>query len=152
MKDKELNIQHPTSNSQHPSQRGRLDGRPVRRNYDLEERLLEFAARVVRLSNRLPRTRTGNHISKQLLKAGTSPLPNHGEAQAAESTPDFRHKLKICLKELRESYRWLRLIERVPLVRVPSDVQEVRLLIKENQELIRIFFVSIRTSQSKERQ
>ena len=51
------------------------------------------------------------------MRLGTSPLPNHGEAQAAESAKDLLHKLKICLKELRESWRWLLLIQRVPLLR-----------------------------------
>jgi four helix bundle protein len=82
-----------------------------------------------------------------LLRSGTSPLPNHGEAQAAESGKDFVHKLKICLKELRESYRWLRLIDRVPLVRKPDDADAVRALISETQELIRIFYTSVRTTQ-----
>src|SRR5947199_8086298 len=85
--------------------------------YDLEERLLEYAARIIRLVEKLPNTRAGNHVAGQLLRSGTSPLPNHGEAQAAESANDFVHKFKICLKELRESYRWLLLIQRVPLLR-----------------------------------
>ena len=86
-------------------------------DYDLEERLLEYSARIIRLVERLPNTRAGNHVAGQLLRSGTSPLPNHGEAEAAESANDFVHKLKICLNELRESYRWLRLIQRVPLLR-----------------------------------
>src|ERR1700712_3265100 len=78
--------------------------------YDLEERLLDFAVRIVRLTSKLPRTRAGNHVARQFLRSGTSPLPNHGEAQAAESVADFVHKMKVCLKELRESRRWLTLI------------------------------------------
>jgi four helix bundle protein len=77
-----------------------------------------------------------------LLRSGTSPLPNHGEAQAAESRKDFLHKLKICHKELRESHRWLRLIQRVPLLK-PAPVQP---LVDETEELIRIFHASIRTA------
>jgi four helix bundle protein len=143
------NIQHPTSNIEH---RTNSDGNPARKNkavrqYDLEERLLDYACRVVRLISRIPKTRAGNHVAKQLLRSGTSPLPNHGEAQAAESGKDFVHKLKICLKELRESYRWLRLIDRVPLVRKPDDADAVRALISETQELIRIFYTSVRTTQ-----
>jgi len=79
-------------------------------DYDLEERLLEYSARIIRMAERLPNTRAGNHIGSQLLRSGTSPPPNHGEAQAAESANDFVHKLNICLKELRESHRWLLLI------------------------------------------
>jgi four helix bundle protein len=74
-------------------------------------------------------------------------LPNHGEAQAAESAKDFVHKLKICLKELRESYRWLRLIQRVPLLR-PRLVDP---LAKETDELVRIFVRSIQTAEPRKR-
>ena len=110
--------------------------------YDLEERLLEYAARVIRLVERLPDSRAGNHVAGQLLRSGTSPLPNHGEAQAAESRKDFVHKLKICHKELRESRRWLRLIQRIPLLKVAL----VEPLVDETEELIRIFAASLRTA------
>src|SRR5688500_17654158 len=115
--------------------------------YDLEERLLEYAARICRLVERLPKTRAGNHVAKQLLKSGTSPLPNHGEAQAAESPEDFVHKLRICLKEMRESLRWLKLIARVPLVRASPDQAEVASLIDETDQLTRIFVNSVRTAE-----
>src|SRR5205809_8091643 len=90
--------------------------------YDLEERLLDYAANIVRLVERLPNTRAGNHVAGQFLRSGTSPLPTHGEAQAAESRNDFVHKLSICLLELRESRRWLRLISRVPFIKPPNQV------------------------------
>lgn len=61
--------------------------------YDLEERLLEYASTVIRLIEQVPRTRAGNHVAAQLLRSGTSALPNHGEAQAAESSSDFVHKM-----------------------------------------------------------
>ncbi len=85
------------------------------KKYDLEERLLEYSVRIIKIVEMLPNTRTGNHIAGQLLRSGTSPYPNHGEAQAAEFEKDFIHKISISLKELRESYRWLKLIQRVPL-------------------------------------
>ena len=116
---------------------------PKLANYDLEERLLDFAARIIRLVETLPNTRAGNHVAGQLLRSGTSPLPNHGEAQAAESRDDFIHKFSICLKELRESRRWLRLIIRVPLLK---DITETEALILESEELIKIFARSIRTA------
>jgi four helix bundle protein len=116
-------------------------------DYDLEERLLEYSARIIRLVERLPNTRAGNHVAGQLLRSGTSPLPNHGEAQAAESANDFVHKLKICLKELRESYRWLLLIQRVPLLR-PRPVDP---LVQETDELIRILVRSIQTAEQRKR-
>jgi len=113
--------------------------------FDLEERLLEYAARIIRLVEKLPDSRAGNHVAGQLLRSGTSALPQHGEAQAAESARDFVHKLKIGLKELRESYRWLRLIQRVPLLK-PALVEP---LAGETDELIRIFRSSIRTAEKR---
>jgi four helix bundle protein len=113
------------------------------RIYDLEERLLEYAVRVVRLVEKLPNTRAGNHVAGQLLRSGTSALPNHGEAEGAESRNDFIHKLGVCHKELRESRRWLLLIQRVPLL---SETEPVSEMLNETQELIRIFAASIRTA------
>ncbi len=112
--------------------------------YDLEERLLEYAARIIRLTEHMVRSPAGLHIAQQVLRSGTSPLPNHGEAQAAESNRDFVHKLKISLKELRETLRWLRLIKRVPLVKKPERVDP---LLQETDELVRIFVTSIKTAQ-----
>ena len=114
--------------------------------FDLENRLLKYAAMIIRLAERLPNTRTGNHVSGQLLRSGTSPLPNHGEAQAAESANDFVHKLKICLKELRETHRWLLLVKEVPLL---NPLTEAEKLLKETDELIRIFVASIRTAEKR---
>ncbi len=112
--------------------------------YDLEERLLEYSARIIRIAESIRRSLAGQHVASQLLRSGTSALPNHGEAQAAESPRDFIHKLKICLKELRETHRWLKLIQRVPLVSKPELVGP---LLAETDELVRIFVSSIRTAQ-----
>ena len=111
--------------------------------FNLEERLLDYAARIIRFSDSLPATRASNHLAGQLLRAGTSPLPNHGEAQAAESMGDFIHKMRICHKELRETRRWLRLCHRVPLVKNPTAIEP---LIDETVELIRIFASSLKTA------
>jgi four helix bundle protein len=85
------------------------------------------------------------HVADQLLRAGTSPYGNHGEAEGAESRQDFVHKLKVCYKELRETRRWLRLVQRVPLVAKPALLDEI---ISEAEELVRIFAASIRTAES----
>ncbi len=77
---------------------------------ELEERLIDFAVRIVKLSARLPKTPAGRHIAGQILRSGTSPAPNYGEARGAESTADFVHKLRIVLKELNETLIWLRVI------------------------------------------
>ncbi len=114
------------------------------REYDLEGRSLAYATEVIRIVDRMPNTRAAAHVGGQLLRSGTAALPNHGEAQAAESPADFVHKLKLCLKELRESHRWLKLICRAGLVKDPADV---RAAIVETDELVRIFVASISTSQ-----
>ena len=72
------------------------------RKYDLEDRLIDFAIRIIRVAESLPKTKVGNHIAGQLIRSGRSPAPNYGEAQSAESRLDFIHKMKISLKELRE--------------------------------------------------
>jgi four helix bundle protein len=113
--------------------------------YDLEERLLDYSAQIIRLVERLPAKRSSRHVADQLLRSGTSPLANHGEAQAAESRDDFIHKLSICLKELRESRRWLSLIRRVPLM---ESGEELDLVIEETEALIKIFSKSLITAKS----
>ncbi len=142
MERRTSNIEHPTSKG--ASRAAVRDGEKLK--FDLEERLLEYAARIIRLTEKLPGTRAGNHVAGQLLRSGTSALPNHAEAQAAESPADFVHKLKICLKELRETFRWLLLVKSVPLILPASKVDA---LLAETDELIRIFVASIRTSEQK---
>ena len=119
------------------------DGRSM---YDLEERLLEFSVRTIRLTRKIENSEAGKHVSNQLLRSSTSPLANHGEAQGAESAKDFVHKLKISLKELRETQRWLKLTKRVPLVDKPDLLDD---LLNETDQLIRIFVASINTAQAK---
>jgi four helix bundle protein len=133
-------MQRSTSNFQRPTLNKGNTG-----SFDLEERLLRYAASIVRLMGKIPSDRSGNHIAAQLLRSGTSPLPNHGEAQAAESVADFVHKLHICLKELRESRRWLKLINEVSLIKEQTEVNR---LIDETEQLIKIFVASVRTAQS----
>jgi four helix bundle protein len=135
-----FNIEHSTSNIE----LGKGSGCMAERKYDLEDRLLEYAALIIRLVEAMSNTRAANHVGGQLLRSGTSPLFNHGEAQAAESPNDFVHKMKVCLKELRESKRALRLVKKVPLI---EDSAEVDVLLSETDELIRIFVTSIRTAE-----
>lgn len=77
---------------------------------ELEDRLINFAVRIIRLSSRLPRTPAGKHVAGQILRSGTSPAPNYGEARGAESSADFIHKIRVVLKELNETSIWLRII------------------------------------------
>jgi four helix bundle protein len=110
--------------------------------FNLEDRLLEFSARIIRLVKARPNTRAGNHVAGQLQRCGTSPYGNHGEVEAAESRKDFVHKLKVCLKELKETRRWLRLIQESQMLPEKSLIP----ILAETEELIRIFFTSIRTA------
>jgi four helix bundle protein len=149
--------EHPTSNTQHPISSGQhptlsevvnevwelREGETGQRRFDLEERLLEFASAVIDLSEKLPNTRAGNHVAGQILRSGTSPYPNHGEAEDAESRDDFIHKLKVCLKELRETRRWARLVRRKGW---GADDPTLVFVLSEADELIRIFYSSIQTA------
>ena len=117
-----------------------------KQKYDLEQRLLEYSARIIKVVESLPSTKVGNHIADQLLRCGTSPYPNHGEAQAAESIKDFIHKIRIALKELRETYRWLKLIKYINLINKPERIDE---LVDETEQLIKIFVTSVKTARSK---
>jgi four helix bundle protein len=113
------------------------------RVFDLEDRLIDFAVRIIRLAETLPRSLLGNHIRGQLLRSGTSAAPNYGEAQSSESANDFIHKLRIVLKELRETRVWLLIIRRAGLI---QSVTALDPLAAEANELISIFVVSVRTA------
>ena len=113
------------------------------RKYDLEERLIKFALQMMNLSESLPNSRSGNHIAGQLVRCGTSPAFNYGEAQSAESRKDFIHKMKIILKELRETRVCLKIVHRKPFVKPSSSVEND---LKECGQLIAIFAASINTA------
>jgi len=110
---------------------------------DLEDRLIEFAISVIGITENLHNTRAGNHVAGQLVRSATSPAPLYGEAQSAESTNDFIHKLKILLKELRETQVALKIIRRVPLT---EQLEFVDSAINECNELISIFMKSVDTA------
>src|SRR4029453_16701391 len=110
----------------------------------LEERLIDFAVRIIKLSNCLPRTPAGKHIGNQILRSGTSPAPNYGEARGAESQADFVHKLGITLKELNETSIWLKVIERSQMLRR----ELLAGIVDENKELCKIITAAHRTARN----
>ncbi len=112
---------------------------------NLEERLIDFAVRVIKVADKLPKTPAGKHIAGQLLRSGTSPAPNYAEARGAESNADFVHKLKIALKELNETSVWLRMACQAELIKT----ELLAALIDENQQLCRILNASIKTAKNK---
>jgi len=113
------------------------------RKYDLQERLIDYAVRIINLSEALPNTKAGKHVSSQILRSGTSSAPNYGEAQSAESPADFVHKLKISLKELRETEIWLKIIAKAKMIKPESQLVP---LLQETDELVAILFTSIETA------
>ena len=116
------------------------------REYDLQERFVDYAVRTIELSEALPETKTGKHISSQILRSGTSHAPNYGEAQSAESRADFIHKLKVALKELRETEIWLKIILRADLIQPIESLHDLQ---RETNELISILYKSVETANKK---
>ena len=116
------------------------------KKYDLEERLVGFAVQIINIVEKLPRSCAGLHIANQLVKSGTSPAANYGEAQSAESRNDFIHKMKLSLKELRETRIWLLIIQRKVMLK---PVKLTISILKENNELISIFVKSLATAKKK---
>jgi four helix bundle protein len=113
-----------------------------RKDDELAERLLEFAVRIIHLCGHLPRSTAGNHVSGQLVGAGTSPGANYEEARGAHSLADFISKLSIVLKELKESRYWIKVIIKVPLLTSEKALP----LLNECEELIAIIAKSIFTA------
>ena len=112
---------------------------------ELEDRLIEFAVLIIKTSTYLSRSFIGRHLANQLVRSGTSPALNYGEARAAESKKDFIHKIKISLKELRETYINLKIVKKsnLPTFEIKRDLDNA---LKENDELIRIFVAMTKTS------
>jgi four helix bundle protein len=111
---------------------------------NLEKRIISFAASIVSLSSKLPRTTQARHIGDQILRSGTAAAANYAEARAAESRADFIHKLKVVSKELNETSVWLELIVQTDLL-VGETIGGI---LAENRELCRIISASIRTARS----
>jgi four helix bundle protein len=109
---------------------------------DLEKRLISFAAAILRLSSKLPRTLQGRHLSSQVLRSGTAAAANYGEARGAESRADFIHKLKVVFKELNETTIWLEVIAESGAL----PAEPIVAIVAENRELCRIIAASIKTA------
>jgi len=110
--------------------------------YDLEERLIDFAVIIADIVEALPNTRLGNYIAGQLVRSGCSPALNYGEAQSAESRNDFIHKMKVILKELRESMISLKIVEKREIHNLGKTIEAKN----ECNQLIAIFVKSIDTA------
>ncbi|MBE9509974.1 MAG: four helix bundle protein [Bacteroidetes bacterium] len=116
--------------------------------YDLEELLIDFSVLIIEIVNEIPNSKAGNHLSGQLVCSGTSVSLNYGEAQSAESKKDFIHKMKVILKELRETFICLKIIHKSKLYKTEDKIIKAK---KENNELISIFVKSIETAQKNQK-
>jgi four helix bundle protein len=115
----------------------------VEKVYDLEDRLIEFSVLTMEIAEALPRSDSGRYLSGQMIRSGTSPALVYGEAQSAESRKDFIHKIKIVLKELRETRINLKIIEKKGFRLSPNNLF---VGLKEVDELISIFVKSVQTA------
>lgn len=110
---------------------------------DLEDRLIDFAVSVIKACKFLDQSFASQHLSKQLIRSTTSAALNYGEARGGESTRDYLHKMKICLKELIESYINLKIQKGADLI---TKIESLDALLDENNQLISIFVVSIKNT------
>jgi four helix bundle protein len=111
--------------------------------YELEERLIDFAVLIYRISEQFPGSKEGIYYKDQIIRSSASSALNYGEAMSAESGKDFLHKVRIVLKELRETFVALRIINRIQLIKAENEIDKA---IIENNELISIFVKTIQTS------
>lgn len=116
-----------------------------KRKFDLEDRLLNFSLLVSDFSESLPKSDTGRYLSGQLVRSGLAPCLIYGEAMSAESNKDFVHKMKIGLKELRETFMSLKLIK---LKKYEAIGERLEFLLDECNQLICIFVKSIQTAEA----
>jgi four helix bundle protein len=113
-----------------------------KRKFDLEDRLVDFACMCLDVCELLPSTRAGQNLEYQLSKSGTAPALIYGEAQAAESRADFIHKMRMVLKEIKETRINLKIIKRKPVV----VHERVDIAFNEANELMAIFIKSVDTA------
>ncbi|HHJ06174.1 MAG TPA: four helix bundle protein [Anaerolineae bacterium] len=112
---------------------------------DIEDRLIDFAVRIIKVSRATSRVPSGAHIANQILRSGTAPAAYYAEARGAESKNDFIHKLKICLKELNETRVWLKIIVRSEML----SENRIQGILQESDELCRIINASVKTAKTK---
>ena len=112
---------------------------------ELSDRLWHFAARVAKVVDALPDTRTGKHVARQLIRCGTAAPPNYDEGRVAESRPDFTHKINIAPKELVETEGWLKFITIANLL----SHQRLGQVQNECSQLCKILNSSVATSKGR---
>lgn len=111
--------------------------------FDLEERLIDFSVLIIEIAKDMINSKAANHLSGQIIRSGTSISLNYGEAQSAESKKGFIHKMKVVLKEMRETFVCLKIIDRSELYKNKNNIEIAK---KEINELISIFVKSLKTA------
>ena len=116
--------------------------------YDLEQRLIDFAILIIRIAETMNKSFAAQYVKRQMLRSGISPSLHYGEVKSAESADDFIHKVKVILKELRETFNALKITKQAPF---SSNLKLLDEGITECNELIAIFVTSINTAQKNNR-
>ena len=111
---------------------------------ELENRLIDFAATIIIVASKFEKNYAGNHLAGQIIRSGTSPALNYGEAQSAESSKDFIHKMNIALKEANETEYWLMLLKDSEYINEESFTS----IHKDCDELIRLLASIVKTTKS----
>jgi four helix bundle protein len=114
-------------------------------DYNLEERLIDFAVIIIKIAAKIHSSFEGYNLSEQLIRSGSSPALHYGEVLSSESRKDFIHKMSVCLKELRETYIALKIIKKLNFKSIENEIE---MALKENLELISIFSKAIKTAKS----
>ena len=114
--------------------------------FDLEDRFVDFSCRIIEVVEALPSNRAGNYIAAQLIRCGMAPALLYGEAQGAESRADFIHKMRICLKELKETRVCLKVISRANMIQPIKRLDNIK---SENEQLVSIVGKSVETAKKK---
>ena len=112
----------------------------------LEERLIDFSISVFELCSSLKSNNLTLYLSKQLIRSSTSSALNYGESRGAESKKDFVHKLRITLKELRETHISIKILRRSHST---NRVNEIEVIQDECNQLISIFVATIKTAENR---
>ena len=116
---------------------------------ELEDRIVKFASRCIRVCGALPTKRIGSSsLSDQVFRSATSVAANYAEAAEAESRKDFVHKLKVAMKELSETRVWLKIIVKSGYI----EHRQLDALIAESIELTRILSASVITARNRQEQ
>ncbi|RMZ50360.1 four helix bundle protein [Flavobacteriaceae bacterium PRS1] len=110
------------------------------KKFDLTERLEDFAASIILLYDKKPMSYASDYLAKQLIRSSCSSALNYGEALGAGTDRDKINKLRICLKELRESMGNLNIQSKANLF----SEETLSKLKDENDQLIRIIVTRIK--------